>query len=222
MTGRRPALPRSSPVRAPRRGSRRGPLPALDVGGVAELGFELHRPVERRPAQDLRGQVVARLAAHLPHPCVGLAPAPRGRVGQVGHEGLDLRVQLRGSRGTADRAEQLAVHVELRLVPGAVAHPHRTRLPPAAQVGQLALDRSCSPPMPYMICSERSAARPPAELVANETNSSASSEQAPCRAPRWSGSSRGSRSSGSPSCAPRRRSRKGSRGHDRPGRAVSP
>ncbi len=33
--------------------------------------------------------------------------------------------------------------------------------------------------MPYMICSEPSLARPPAELVMNDTNSSASSGQAP-------------------------------------------
>jgi len=39
--------------------------------------------------------------------------------------------------------------------------------------------RSCSPAIPYMICSDRSLARPPAELVMNDTNSSASSEQAP-------------------------------------------
>src|SRR6266540_3378099 len=35
--------------------------------------------------------------------------------------------------------EQLAVHVELALVPGAVADPHRPAVPPASQVPQLPL-----------------------------------------------------------------------------------
>ena len=74
------------------------------------------------------------------------------------------------------RVEQLAVDVELDLVPGAVADPHR-RASRASRAGGRASrsERSCSPPIPYMICSERSSARPPAALVMNETNSSASS-----------------------------------------------
>ena len=124
---------------------------------------------------------MARLAAHLPHARVRLAPAPRGGVGELGDERLDLRVQLAELLAVeVQRVEQLAVDVELGLVPGAVADAHRapSRASRAGAASSRS-ERSCSPPIPYMICSEPSPARPPAALVMNETNSSASSEQAP-------------------------------------------
>ena len=78
------------------------------------------------------------------------------------------------------RVEQLAVDVELGLVPGAVADPHRARVAPAAQVRQLALGQvvlAADPVHDLQRVGPR--APPPAALVMNETNSSASSEQAP-------------------------------------------
>ena len=78
---------------------------------------------------------MAGLAAHLPHPRVGLVPAARRGVGQVGDELLDLRVQLTEPLTVKmQRVEQLAVDVELDLIPGAVPNPDRARVAPAAQV----------------------------------------------------------------------------------------
>ena len=83
---------------------------------------------------------MARLAAHLPHAGVGLAPAPRGGVREIGDEPLDLRVELAELLAVqVQRVEQLAVDVELGLAPGAVADPDRGGVAPAAQVRQLAL-----------------------------------------------------------------------------------
>ena len=89
----------------------------------------------------LRGEVMARLAAHLPHAGVRLAPARARRcsarsatnrwISEVELAEL-LAVQIQ-------RVEQLAVDVELGLAPGAVADADRGRVAPAAQVGQLAL-----------------------------------------------------------------------------------
>ena len=107
---------------------------------LGQVWCELHRAVERGPAEHLGREVVARLAAHLPHPGVGLVPAACGRVGEVRHEPLDLRVQLAEPLAVEpQRVQELAVDVELRLVPGAVAHPHGRRVAPAAQVGEGAL-----------------------------------------------------------------------------------
>ena len=77
--------------------------------------------------------MVARLSAHLPHARVGLVPAPRGGVRQVGHECLDLGVQLAQVLAVeVDRVEQLAVDVELRLIPRAVADPNGSGVAPPA------------------------------------------------------------------------------------------
>ena len=81
-----------------------------------------------------------RLAAHLPDALVALAPPGRGRVG-AGHEEppgvvvdvVEVVAQLVGG------AEQLAVDVDLLLVPGAVADAHRAAVPPALQVRQRSL-----------------------------------------------------------------------------------
>src|SRR5882724_11173713 len=78
--------------------------------------------------------------ADLPDPMVRLAPAPEGRVGhgakksrRLGRERACLLAQ------PLHRAQQLAIDVELALVPGAVPDPHRTAVTPAAEVRQLAL-----------------------------------------------------------------------------------
>ena len=83
---------------------------------------------------------MTRLAAHLPDARVLLAPAPRRRVGQVGDEAWISGMQVAEPLAVeVQRVEQLAVDVELGLVPGAVADAHRARVAPAAQVRQLAL-----------------------------------------------------------------------------------
>ena len=84
--------------------------------------------------------MVARLTPHLPHTRVGLHPAPGRGVGEVRHEGLDLRMEVAQVLAVEpQRVEQLAVDVELHLIPGAVADADRARLAPATQVRQLAL-----------------------------------------------------------------------------------
>ena len=83
---------------------------------------------------------MARLTAHLPHPGVGLHPAPCRGVGEVGHERLDLGMEVAQLLAVEpERVEQLAVDVQLHLVPCAVAHSDRRRFAPAAQVRKLAL-----------------------------------------------------------------------------------
>ena len=97
-----------------------------------------------------------RVAAHLPHAGVALLPARGGGVRELGHELLDLGVQLAELLVVEpERVEQLAVDVELRLAPGAVADAHG-RASRASRAGAASSRsvRSCSPPMPYMICSE--------------------------------------------------------------------
>ena len=80
------------------------------------------------------------VAAHLPHPGVGLAPAPCSGVGEIGDEGLDLRVELAELFPVeVEGVQQLAVDVELYLIPGAVSNPHGRRVAPAAQMRELAL-----------------------------------------------------------------------------------
>src|SRR2546430_2844541 len=114
--------------------------PFLSLGERAECGRELDSAVECDPAEHLRREMVAWLAAHLPHPRIGLGPAGGSHVGEVRDEFLDLRVQLAELLAVeVERVQQLAVHVELRLAPGAVAHAHGPRVAPAGQVRQLAL-----------------------------------------------------------------------------------
>ena len=70
--------------------------------------------------------MMARLAAHLPHSGVGLAPTAGGRVGQIGRKALDLRVQLAELVAIpVQRVEQLAVDIQLRLTPRVVADSDR-------------------------------------------------------------------------------------------------
>ena len=97
--------------------------------------------VERHPAHELRVQEVLRAAPDLPDPLVGLGPALRRRrrpgsarnVLGVGVAPFDHVGQPGG------RAEQLAVDVELALVPGAVADADRLAVPPPGEVRELAL-----------------------------------------------------------------------------------
>src|SRR5256885_3471698 len=102
---------------------------------------------------------MARLAAHLPHTGAALAPAPRGGVGEVGDEGLDLGMKLAELVAVqVERVEQLAVDIELGLAPGAVAHAYRRGVAPPAQVRQLALGEvvlAADPEIGRASCRER-------------------------------------------------------------------
>src|SRR3954463_6801769 len=93
--------------------------------------------------------MVARLAAHLPHPRVRLVPA-RGRgVGEKGDELWNSRMQPPELLAVqVQGVQQLAVDVELCLAPGAVADAHWLRVAPAAQVRQLALGQVVLPAYP--------------------------------------------------------------------------
>ena len=81
-----------------------------------------------------------RVAAHLPDALVLLRAS-----GSAAVSAQAIRNRLVSSSIVAELvgepvrgAEQLAVHVDLLLVPGAVADPHRTAVPPALQVRQFA------------------------------------------------------------------------------------
>jgi hypothetical protein len=79
---------------------------------------------------------VAGLAADLPDALVLLPPAARRGVGGGRQEPAGGRVDLAELLDQAlGRAEQLAVDVQLPLVPGAVADPYRAAAAPAVQVG---------------------------------------------------------------------------------------
>ena len=96
------------------------------VVGVEHCG-ELHRAVERDPVHQLRVQEVTGAAAHLPDPFVDVAPARDGAIGHVGEERAERRIDLDVERlDLGCRVEELAVYVELRLIPRAVPDANRT------------------------------------------------------------------------------------------------
>jgi hypothetical protein len=136
-----------------------GPPPALDMlGGLQRVGH-VDGAVQRHPAQQLGVQVVPGLAAYLPDTLVFVLPAAPGDVGRGDQEAAGGLVEVAELVGQpVGGAEQLTVDVELALAPGVVADSHRAAVPPAGQVGKLALVRSCSPPTPNMTC--RSTPRP--------------------------------------------------------------
>ena len=81
-----------------------------------------------------------RVAAHLPDALVLLPPADRRGIGAGDQEPLRVVVDVAELVGEPVRgAEQLAVHVDLLLVPGAVAHPDGTAVPPSVQVRKFPL-----------------------------------------------------------------------------------
>ena len=119
---------------------RRSALPLRHMVVGLEQVRERDGAVERDPAHHLRVHEVPRLAADLPDAVVRLVPARRGRVGEAHQEVAGVPAQHAELVAKLKRrVEQLAVHVELRLVPGAVADPDRRAVPPARQVRQGAL-----------------------------------------------------------------------------------
>ena len=115
--------------------------PALRALVVAARLGQLHAPVERHPAQDLRGRELLGLAAHLPDAAVGLLPGGRRVIHQRGdHVPSRLGGLLSESaRVRLHRIEQHAPDVVLLLVPGAVPDPDRAGTLVAGQVVQSAL-----------------------------------------------------------------------------------
>ena len=77
--------------------------------------------------------MVAGLAPHLPHPGTAVGPVTCSAVRELGDEALDLGVQLAELLAVEVQSiEQLAVDIELGLIPRPVAHAHRRGLAPAA------------------------------------------------------------------------------------------
>ena len=80
-----------------------------------------------------------RFAAYLPGPVIGFGPSGRGRVGDLDEEPACRLVELADLiLEPVNGSQQLDVHVELGLVPSAVADPDRASPGPAVQMGQLA------------------------------------------------------------------------------------
>ena len=128
------------------------------VGGTQRAG-EIGRARQRDPAHQLRVDEVPGFAPHLPDAMVLLLPAPRGGVGEPHEEAAGAGRQGRRSapvavvglgtdsvrgvehvvRQPVHRVEQLSVHVQLPLTPGAVAHTHGRGVAPTREVRELAL-----------------------------------------------------------------------------------
>lgn len=81
-----------------------------------------------------------RLAPDLPYPLIGLVPSGGRRVGGVGKEAVRRGIELVPLFGEPVRGvQQLAVDVELPLVPRSVPNSNGTAVAPAGQVRQGAL-----------------------------------------------------------------------------------
>ena len=116
LVGRRPATRSASST-----SSRRSREPGAAVG--------------RDPAHQLRRREVLRLAAHLPHAAVGLAPVRERRLDLALEDRPDAVVEAVAAPGVdVDRVEHRAPHVVLALVVGAVADAHRPGAVVAAEV----------------------------------------------------------------------------------------
>ena len=114
-----------------------GPLPALHLVLGAELSGQRDGAVQRHPAHDLRVHEILLGAADFPDALVLAGPAVRGGIGDGDQEGPGGRIELADLVAQpADRREQLAVDIDLALVPGPVADPDRGAAPPAGQVGK--------------------------------------------------------------------------------------
>src|SRR5262245_55947831 len=103
--------------------------PALDGSWAAELLAQLDPAVEGNPGHHLGVGEVASLAPNLPDPLVGLAPCLLEQPEHVQAElpGRKRGAELGRSRRLIEGVGNLAVDIDLILVGGRVAHPHRTR-----------------------------------------------------------------------------------------------
>src|SRR6478735_5538573 len=102
-----------------------------------QLARQLHRAVERDPAHEFGVEEMLRLPADLPYPVVFLAPLPGGAICKIGKEVADPRGEASKLAAQAKGSiEDLTVHIELRLVPGAVSHPDGPAATPSVQLGK--------------------------------------------------------------------------------------
>ena len=123
--------------------------PAGHVAGPAARGRHPDRAVERDPGLYPSVQEVLATAPRLPDPLVGLIPV----LAQPVDEARDLEPALMGElhavrAGEVERVHRLAVDVELELVRGPVADPHRLRTSPALQVREDLLRQIARPVHP--------------------------------------------------------------------------
>src|SRR5262249_56779712 len=102
--------------------------------------------------------------------------------------------------------EQFAIHIDLALVPRAVADPHGPAIPPAGQVRQLTLGKVVFAADPEHDLQVHPAPQLRGRRVSQERRRTCWPRRGrpPPTAPPWSGRSRAPRCSGSPSCARRR------------------
>ena len=116
------------------------PPPAVDGAREVEALDGVDRTVERHPGEHLRVHEVAARPAHLPDPLVRLVP---GALEEVHHPLLERpRVAVGREPVPArlvQRVDQLAVHVELKLLVRRVADPDRLRAGVPGQPVELVL-----------------------------------------------------------------------------------
>ena len=116
-----------------------GPPRGLSGGGAMSDG-DAERAVEGEPGHQLGVHVVGAIAADLPDPGVGLRPAPGHFVGEASHRPPCLGVEpVPGRHEQPGGVEDPAVTIELMLVGGAVADPHRSCCRVARPSSELAL-----------------------------------------------------------------------------------
>ena len=114
--------------------------PSIDTVASVESIRQRDRSVQRDPAHELAVQEVAGLASDLPDALVLVLPPRGGDVSQGGEETPGDRPEhVDLVRKPVGGIEQLAVHVELTLGPGAVADAHGCAVPPTGQVRELVL-----------------------------------------------------------------------------------
>ena len=99
--------------------------PARGVGVRAESVRELDSAIERDPAHHRRDRVAPVAVAALLDAGVGFAPLLGGPVDELAEEACGVVVELEVVAERERHVEHLAQRVELALLPGGVADPHR-------------------------------------------------------------------------------------------------
>ena len=196
---------RAPAARGSRCASRRGSQPTTARRPPRRSRRQPHRPVERGPAAELGGRVVAFALASLPDAAVRLPPVlGRGADGQQGMCG-SARAG-RAGRASVHRVEHLTQHVDLALTPRSVADAHRPAARWPSRWSSSRSARSRSPSTPKMICRSLPARPPPPGSSRLQCGPPRPGTRLPT-APSASGWRREARRSGSPSWRRRRQSR---------------
>ena len=103
---------------------------------------ELDRAIHCHPRHQFRMQRVTRLAANLPDTVVGLRPSRGGGVGHVDEKRRSRSVEFSYAHREVLRGrQQLAVHIELGLLPRSVPDAHGPTIGIPAQVFELVLEQ---------------------------------------------------------------------------------